>query len=78
MTDDLTPIRNALTERAGDFALYLIGEPTAASKRELRWGRHGSFSLALTGKKCRRLARSTMPATYLQPTLQPPPLTESR
>ena len=39
MADDLVPIRNALTERAGDLARYLIGEPTAASKRELRWGR---------------------------------------
>ena len=50
MADDLAPIRNALTERAGDLARYLIGEPTAASKRELRWGRHGSFSVVLTGK----------------------------
>jgi hypothetical protein len=36
MADDLAPIRNALTERLGDLARYLIGEPTAASKRELR------------------------------------------
>ena len=50
MADDLATIRNALTERAGDLARYLIGEPTAASKRELRWGRHGSFSVVLTGK----------------------------
>jgi hypothetical protein len=48
MADDLAPIRDALTERAGDLARYLIGEPTAASKRELRLGRHGSFSVALT------------------------------
>jgi len=48
--DDLAPIRNALTERPRDLARYLIGEPTAASKRELRWGRHGSFSVVLTGK----------------------------
>ena len=50
MADDLAPIRNALTERLGDLARYLVGEPTAASKRELRWGRHGSFSVVLTGK----------------------------
>jgi hypothetical protein len=48
MADDLAPIRNAFTERAGDLGRYLIGEPTAASKRELRWGRHGSFSVVLT------------------------------
>ena len=33
MADDLAPIRNALTERAGNLARYLIGEPTAASGR---------------------------------------------
>jgi hypothetical protein len=54
MADDLAPIRNALTERADDLARYLIREPTAASKRELRWGRHGSFSVALTGKNAWR------------------------
>jgi hypothetical protein len=54
MAEDLAPIRNALTERPGDLARYLVGEPTAASKRELRWGRHGSFSVALTSKNARR------------------------
>ena len=37
MADHLAPIRNALTKRAGGLARYLIGEPTGASKRELRW-----------------------------------------
>jgi hypothetical protein len=54
MVDDLAPIRNALTEGVDDLARYLIGEPTAASKRELRWGRHGSFSVVLTGKNAWR------------------------
>src|SRR6516165_10684144 len=49
MVDDLATIGDALTERAGYLARYLIGEPTAASKRELRWG-HYSFSMVLTGK----------------------------
>jgi hypothetical protein len=35
MADDLATIGAALTERGGDLARYLIGEPTGASKREL-------------------------------------------
>ena len=60
MADDLAPIRNALTERAGDLARDLIGEPTAASKRELRRGRHGALS-ALVVEHARPQSRAKRP-----------------
>jgi Toprim domain len=49
-TDPAT-VSSALTERAEDVARALLGEPTATSRHELRWGRHGSLSLRRSGPK---------------------------
>jgi putative DNA primase/helicase len=50
---DLTDLKAALVAHAGDLAQHLLGAATArlSSKRELRWGKHGSFSLVLVGSK---------------------------
>jgi putative DNA primase/helicase len=50
---DLTCVRAALSSRAAEFAVVLLGEPNRAmsSKRELRFGRHGSLSVVISGPK---------------------------
>ena len=47
--DEMTPDWNAITEAV---ARQLKGEPNArlSSRRELRWGSHGSFKLAIDGQ----------------------------
>jgi putative DNA primase/helicase len=50
---DMMPLRAVLTARAAEFAVILLGEPNRAmsSKRELRFGRHGSLSVIVGGPK---------------------------
>jgi hypothetical protein len=50
---DMTLLRAGLAVRAGDIALDLLGEPNRAmsTKRELRFGRHGSLSVVVAGPK---------------------------
>jgi hypothetical protein len=50
-TDDLDPLRAALRARAAEAAEHLLGPPSYRSRRELRWGRKGSFTLAIAGPK---------------------------
>jgi hypothetical protein len=47
MRDDLTELRNALIDRWSDLATALLGasNPKIKCKGELRWGKHGSFSV---------------------------------
>jgi Toprim domain len=51
--DDLTMIRAALADRAGDLARHLIGEPNSAlsGKTERRYGAHGSLAIDVAGAK---------------------------
>ena len=44
-------IARALGSRAEEIAVTLLGEPSSRSRRELRWGRHGSIWLGCTGEK---------------------------
>ena len=48
---DPSIIARALLERAEDVVRALLGEPTATSRHEQRWGRHGSLSLKRSGAK---------------------------
>lgn len=48
---DLEPLRRALAERAAELAEQLLGAPSHRARFELRWGRRGSLSLALSGPK---------------------------
>jgi putative DNA primase/helicase len=50
---DLEDLRAALNGRAADLATYLIGNPNRhmSSKRDLRFGRHGSMSVVVAGPK---------------------------
>jgi hypothetical protein len=45
--------RSALASRAAELAIALLGEPNRAmsSKRELRFGRHGSLAVLVAGPK---------------------------
>src|SRR5262249_55105476 len=44
-------IAQALAGRAEDVATSLLGKPSSASKRELRFGRRGSLALRLDGTR---------------------------
>jgi putative DNA primase/helicase len=46
-------VRAALVSRAAELAIALLGEPNRAmsSKRELRFGRHGSLAVVIAGPK---------------------------
>lgn len=44
-------VARALADQAEGIATALLGEPSSRTRRELRWGNHGSFSLALAGGK---------------------------
>lgn len=46
-----TRVALALTNRAEDIALSLLGRSTSISRREMRWGRRGSRCLTLVGEK---------------------------
>jgi hypothetical protein len=48
---DIDALRDALAERAGELAEHLLGEPSWRGRAEWRWGRKGSFSLAVSGPK---------------------------
>jgi hypothetical protein len=50
---DMTFVRTGLTVRAAELAIALLGEPnrSMSSKRELRFGHHGSISVVITGPK---------------------------
>jgi hypothetical protein len=48
---DAATVAQTLADRAESIAPALLGEPTAKSRREYRWGRKGSFSLCLVGPK---------------------------
>jgi putative DNA primase/helicase len=50
---DMTSLRASLAGRAADVATALLGEPNRAmsSKREMRFGRHGSLSFVVDGPK---------------------------
>jgi hypothetical protein len=50
---NLAVIRDRLIERAGEIAIAFMGEPNRgmSSKRELRFGRHGSLAIAIAGPK---------------------------
>jgi putative DNA primase/helicase len=48
---DPSIIARALSERAEDVVRALLGEPTATSRHEQRWGRRGSLSLKRCGAK---------------------------
>lgn len=52
-TIDLNDLRAALIQRAADLVIHFIGQPNPKLKspRELRWGRKGSFALAVKGDK---------------------------
>ena len=44
-------IARALADSAENIAITLLGEPSSRSRRELRWGRHGSKWLGCAGEK---------------------------
>ena len=50
---DMTFVRAGLTVRAAELAIALLGEPnrSMSSNRELRFGSHGSVSVAIAGPK---------------------------
>jgi Toprim domain len=50
---DMTLLRAALVGRAAEIAIALLGEPNPAmsTKRELRFGRHGSVAVMIGGPK---------------------------
>jgi putative DNA primase/helicase len=50
---DLEDLRAALNGRAADLATYLIGNPNRrmSSRRDLRFGKHGSLSIVIAGPK---------------------------
>ena len=51
--DDIAEIRAVLVDRAGDLAQHLLGASNVklSSRREPRWGNHGSFSVIVDGPK---------------------------
>jgi putative DNA primase/helicase len=50
---DLPLLRGALTTRCAELAIALLGDPNRAmsSKREVRFGRHGSLAVVIAGPK---------------------------
>ena len=46
---DAATIAVALADRAEYVAIALLGKPSSKSRDELRWGRHGSISMRLSG-----------------------------
>jgi len=50
MRNDIETIRAALRARAVEVAEALFGPPSYRSRREFRWGRKGSLSLAIAGE----------------------------
>ena len=50
-THDAATIAGALADRAECVAIALLGKPSSKLRDELRWGRHGSFSMRLSGAK---------------------------
>jgi putative DNA primase/helicase len=50
---DIASVRADTAARAADIAISILGEPNRAmsSKRELRFGRHGSLSVVIAGPK---------------------------
>src|SRR5262245_23522181 len=48
---DAATVAQTLADCAEFIAPALLGEPTSINRHELRWGRRGSVSLRLTGKK---------------------------
>ncbi|RXH25843.1 hypothetical protein XH99_22310 [Bradyrhizobium nanningense] len=56
VSGDLIPLddlRAMLAQRAADLAQHLLGDPNRqlSSKRELRYGTHGSFAVSIAGSK---------------------------
>ena len=47
---DLDRLRSDLTQQAEAVAIALLGTPATRSRGELRYGRKGSFAIALAGK----------------------------
>lgn len=47
---DLQQLKARLGDHAEDLAVYLFGEPTRRTSRELRWGRSGKLLVRLRGK----------------------------
>jgi hypothetical protein len=48
---DRDTIKSALLDRIDQLARDLLGDPTQASRRELRYGNHGSMVVTITGDK---------------------------
>jgi putative DNA primase/helicase len=50
---DMTLVRAGLAGRAGELGVALLGDPNRgmSTKRELRFGRHGSVGVVISGKK---------------------------
>jgi putative DNA primase/helicase len=50
---DMSFVRTALAARAAELAVVLLGEPNRgmSSRRELRFGRHGSLAVVIAGPK---------------------------
>jgi putative DNA primase/helicase len=48
---DAATAAQALADHAGTVAVALLGEPSSQSGDEMRWGRHGSVALRLSGRK---------------------------
>jgi putative DNA primase/helicase len=48
-TIDAATVARALADRAECVAIALLGKPSSKSRDELRWGRHGSVSMRLSG-----------------------------
>ena len=48
---DAATVAQTLADRAETIAPALLGEPTAKSRREYRWGSKGSLCLCLVGPK---------------------------
>ena len=47
----IADIAAALRDHAEAAAMALLGKPTSRTSHELRFGRHGSLSVALAGPK---------------------------
>ena len=47
----LDDLRNRLPFYAREVALATLGEPSSKTRVEWRWGRKGSFALAIAGPK---------------------------
>jgi hypothetical protein len=46
-----TRVARALADHAESVAIALLGKPSSKSRNELRWGRHGSVAMRLSGAK---------------------------